>query len=141
MPEETRREAFTVNLSSGRVRNAMQFVEGLRAGQELGALLGYQLERGLHENHPGLELDTFISLLRERFPFVSKRLTDVPDGTAAEVIEARNVIDGYDLRRAHPRQDLSLRHCRPAGRGICRGSGGRGRVPAPAGHARCVSAT
>ena len=95
--EETRREAFTVNLSSGRVRNAMQFIEGLRAGQQLGALLGYQLERGLHENHPGLELDTFIWLLRERFPFVSRRLTDVPDGTAAEVIEARNVIDGYDL--------------------------------------------
>ncbi|MGL4967678.1 MAG: hypothetical protein ACRC67_41060 [Inquilinus sp.] len=95
--EEARREAFTVNLSSTRVRNAMQFVEGLRAGQELGALLGYQLERGLHENHPGVELDIFIWRLRERFPFISNRLTDVPDGTAAEVIEARNVVDGYDL--------------------------------------------
>jgi hypothetical protein len=95
--EEARRESFAVNLSSARVRNAMQFIEGLRAGQELGALLGYQLERGLHENHPGVELDIFIWRLRERFPFVSKRLTDVPDGTAAEVIEARNVVDGYDL--------------------------------------------
>ncbi len=95
--DETQRESFTVNLTSARVRNVMQFVEGLRAGQELGALLGYQLERGLHENHPGVELDIFIFRLRERFPFVSRRLTDVPDGTPAEVIEARNVIDGYDL--------------------------------------------
>src|SRR5262249_17797947 len=67
--DETRRESFTVNLTSARVRNAMQFVDGLRAGQELGALLGYQLERGLHENHPGIELDIFIFRLRERFPF------------------------------------------------------------------------
>ena len=95
--DETKRESFAVNLTSARVRNAMQFVEGLRAGQELGALLGYQLERGLHENHPAVELDIYIWVLRERFPFVSKRLTDVPDGTAAEVVEARNVVDGYDL--------------------------------------------
>ena len=69
----------------------------MRNGQELGALLGYQLERGLHENHPGVELDEFIYVLRDRFPFVSRKLTPVPDGTAAEVIEARNVINGYDF--------------------------------------------
>jgi hypothetical protein len=91
------REAMSVNLTSRRVREAMSFIEGLRAGQELAALLGYQLERGLHERHPGLELDEFIYALRARFPLVSRRLTPVPDGTPAERIEARNVVDGYDL--------------------------------------------
>ena len=69
----------------------------MRAGQDLAALLGYQLERGLHERYPGVELDEFIYTLRARFPLVSRRLTPVPDGTPAEQIEARNVIDGYDL--------------------------------------------
>jgi hypothetical protein len=95
--EPNLRDAMSVNLTSRRVRAAMSFVEGIRAGQDLAALLGYQLERGLHERHPGVELDEFIYVLRARFPLVSRRLTPVPDGTAAEVVEARNVIDGYDL--------------------------------------------
>ncbi|MDF3064032.1 MAG: hypothetical protein K0S06_4141 [Microvirga sp.] len=96
----TRPETMAINLSSARVRAAMALVEGLRNGQELGALLGYTLERRLHENPAALELDLLISLLRERFPFTSKRLTDVPDGEPAEAIEARNVVDGYGLVNA-----------------------------------------
>jgi hypothetical protein len=90
-------DMMAVNLSSRRVRRAMDYLEGLRNGQELAALLGYQLERGLHENHPGVELDQFVYTLRERFPFTSRKLTDVPDGTSSEAMEARNVINGYDL--------------------------------------------
>ena len=90
-------DVMSVNLSSRRVRLAMDYVEGIRNGQDLGALLGYQFERGLHENHPGLELDEFIYVLRDRFPFVSRKISPVPDGTAAEVTEARNVVNGYDL--------------------------------------------
>jgi hypothetical protein len=85
----------------------MGIIEGLRNGQELGALLGYQLERGLHEGHEGRELDAYIWILRERFPFVSKRLSDVPDGTPAEAIEARNVVDGHALVAAL-REDENL---------------------------------
>ena len=88
---------MSVNLSSARVRTALRYVEGLQNGQPLSALLGYQLERGLHDSHPGVELDQFIYVLRERFPLISKKLTPTPEGLAAEVIEARNVIDGYDL--------------------------------------------
>jgi len=95
--DPARPDAMSVNLSSRRVRLAMDYVEGIRNGQELGALLGYQIERGLHENHPGVELDEFIYVLRDRFPFVSKKISPVPDGTAAEVVEARNVINGYEL--------------------------------------------
>ena len=89
--------AMSINLSSRRVRLAMDYIEGIRNGQEFGALLGYQFERGLHENHPGLELDEYIYVLRDRFPFVSKKISPVPDGTATEVTEARNVVNGYDL--------------------------------------------
>jgi hypothetical protein len=90
-------DRMAVNLSSARVRTALTYVEGLQNGQELGALLGYQLERGLHERHPGVELDAFIYVLRQRFPLISKKLTPTPDGHPAEVVEARNVINGYDL--------------------------------------------
>jgi hypothetical protein len=95
--EPSRADTMTVNLSSSRVRVALRFLDGLRSGQELAALLGYQIERGLHEGHPGVELDQFIYVLRERFPFTSGKLTDVPAGTSAESMEARNVVNGYDL--------------------------------------------
>lgn len=95
--EPDRAETMTVNLSSARVRTALGYLEGLRNGQELAALLGYQLERGLHENHPGVELDEFVYVLRDRFPFTSGKLTAIPAGSTAEEIEARNVIHGYDL--------------------------------------------
>ena len=88
---------FAVNLSSARMRAAMELIEGVRNGQPIAALLGYQLERGLHERHPGIELDTIIYVLRERFPLVSGLLTDAPPGTSVETIEARNVIHGLDL--------------------------------------------
>jgi hypothetical protein len=95
--EPTNREVMSVNLTSQRVRAAMSFIEGVHAGQDLAALLGYQFERGLHENHPSVELDQYIYVLRGRFPLVSRRLTPVPATAPSETIEARNVVDGYDL--------------------------------------------
>ena len=56
-------------------------LDGVRAGQSIAALLGYQFERGLHEGHPGLELDQFIGLFRDRFPLLSGRLTEMTQGT------------------------------------------------------------
>ena len=91
---------FAVNLSSARMRAADRLDEGVRNGQPIAALLGYQLERGLHEGHPGVELDTIIYVLRDRFPLVSGRLTDVPVGTSVETVEARNVVHGLDLLEA-----------------------------------------
>jgi hypothetical protein len=95
--EQTRADRMAVNLSSARVRTAIQYIEGLQNGQDLGALLGYQLERGMHEGHPGVELDQFVYVLRARFPLLSKKLTPAPDGSPSEVVEARNVVNGYDL--------------------------------------------
>ena len=91
---------FAVNLSSARTRAAADLMQGVRNGQPIAALLGYQLERGLHEGHPGVELDRFIATLRDRFPLVSGRLTELPPGISAEVVEARNVVDGLALVEA-----------------------------------------
>jgi hypothetical protein len=88
---------FSVNLSSRRVRTAMGYLEGMRNGQSLAALLGYQFERALHDNPEKQELDEFIYVFRDRFPFVSGKLSEVPDGTPAEAVEANNVVNGYDL--------------------------------------------
>ncbi|MFJ2831036.1 hypothetical protein ACIPC1_26305 [Streptomyces sp. NPDC087263] len=90
--------AFAVNLSSERVRMALTLLDGLRQGQSLSALLGYRFERGLHENHPGIELDQYLPVLRAAFPLRSGKLSNVqdPDGEP-EIVEARNVVDGLEL--------------------------------------------
>jgi len=89
---------FAINLSSERVRLALTVVDGMRAGQSLAALLGYQLERGLHDRHD-TEVDEFILDLRKAFPLQSNQLqsTQTDEHDSIEQIEARNVIDGLAL--------------------------------------------
>jgi hypothetical protein len=100
-------DMLAVNLSSERVRLAMATLEGMRNGQSLGALLGYRLERGLHDRHAPLELDRFIQPLRKAFPLVADRLaTTVTDpDVPIEEVAARNVVDGLRVVEhvnAHP---------------------------------------
>ena len=59
---------LALDLSSRRVRLALALLDGVRAGQPLGALLGYRLERGLHEDHRELVLDRYIAALRALAP-------------------------------------------------------------------------
>lgn len=66
-------ERYKVNLSSERVRMALGIIEGIQQGQGLAELLGYQLERGLHDR-TDLELDVFVYELRKVFPLRSNRL-------------------------------------------------------------------
>ena len=77
-------EIFKVNLSSERVRMALAIIEGMQQGQSLGALLGYQLERGLHDR-TDQELDIYIYELRKVFPLVSNRMsvTEIKEGKTA----------------------------------------------------------
>jgi hypothetical protein len=98
-------DSLAVDLSSGRARTAVRLLDGVRAGQPLGALLGYQLERGLHENHPGAELDACIEPLRALAPLVTGKLTATQPGEATETVGARNVVDGLALSRL-PRADV-----------------------------------
>ncbi len=92
-------DSLKVNLSSERVRAALGVIEGIRAGQKLGALLGYQLERGLHDRHQEAEVDVFIYELRKAFPLVADKMTDTvsEDDDEITLVEARNVVDGFAL--------------------------------------------
>jgi hypothetical protein len=92
-------QTLAVNLSSDRVRAALSMLEGIRNGQSLGALLGYQFERGLHDAHDLVEVDKFIFPLRKAFPLVADALspTATQPGVPIEAIEARNVLDGRKL--------------------------------------------
>ncbi|MBK7599324.1 MAG: hypothetical protein IPJ07_12700 [Acidobacteria bacterium] len=97
-------QTLSVNLSSDRVRLALSILEGIRGGQSLGALLGYQFERGLHDRHNEAEVDQFIFRMRKAFPLRANRLLTTKvekdeDGNevSIEAIEARNVLDGVRL--------------------------------------------
>lgn len=93
------RQTLAVNLSSARVRVALSVLEAIRGGQSLGALLGYQFERGLHDRHNLAEVDQFIFKMRKVFPLRADHLnpTQTPADVPIEAIEARNVLDGLRL--------------------------------------------
>lgn len=91
-------ERYRIDLSSERVRRASFVLDAVRAGQPLGAVLGYQFERGLHEGHPGRELNKFIDVFRSLYPLVANKADDSAE--AAEAVAARNVVDGVRLRAA-----------------------------------------
>lgn len=91
-------DALAVDLSSERVRQALSILEGMRNGQKLGALLGYRLERILHDRDDNLELDRFIFPLRKAFPLVANRIKKtVKQDVGISAVEARNVPDGLAL--------------------------------------------
>lgn len=93
-------EKMAVNLSSARVRTALSFLEGVRNGQELGALLGYQFERGLHDGHGDPSLNQYIPFFRAQYPLLADKITPDEDGSPIENKESRNVLDGYALVEA-----------------------------------------
>ncbi len=97
-------ESLAVNLTSERVRMALSIIEGIKADQNLAALLGYQFERGLHDRHD-VEVDAFIYDLRKAFPLAGDRLRPTRTGRldsegrriGIRKVEARNVIDGLEF--------------------------------------------
>ncbi|MGB7537144.1 MAG: hypothetical protein WBM17_01275 [Anaerolineales bacterium] len=89
---------LAVNLTSRRVRLALGILEGMRAGQSLGALLGYQFERFVHDHGP-LQVHDLIYHLRRAFPLAANQITatQIHDEEARESIAAMNVVDGRKL--------------------------------------------
>lgn len=88
--------AFAVDLSSARVRTALHLADGVRQGQPLAGLLGYKIERHIHEQ----ELDRFILSLRTIAPLSPGKLTDRGETATPEALEAlaaANVVDGIEL--------------------------------------------
>ncbi|HEX8145042.1 MAG TPA: hypothetical protein VF553_20920 [Pyrinomonadaceae bacterium] len=95
-------EHFSVKLTSERVRTALSFLEGVRNGQELGALLGYQFERALHDRYvvDGTALEQFILAFRKQYPLVADKITPDQADERIDLKEASHVVDGYALLEA-----------------------------------------
>ncbi len=112
-PDTTTGGALALDLSSARVRRGLDLLDGVRQGQPLGALLGYLIERRLHEQG----LDKFTLSLRKLAPVVAGRLTDradaVPD-QAQEALAANNVVDGVRLLALPLAQILAALGQKPA---------------------------
>lgn len=88
--EEGDAEAFRINLSSRRIRQAKFILQGVREGQELGELLGYLFERALHDN----VLDKYIDDFRSLFPIIIEELAEAVQDT---YVAPRNVVNGLSL--------------------------------------------
>jgi len=84
---------FAIDLSSQRAREASRLLDGVRQGQPLGALLGYRLERRLHD----LNLDRFIQPLRNAAPLTMRQRENTTQ--QADTLAANNVVDGMVLLR------------------------------------------
>jgi hypothetical protein len=86
---------MAVNLSSRRVRIALGLMDGVRAGNELGPLLGYRLERHLHDAYAsaGVQLDELIAPLRRAFP----ASVQVDGSLGSPETAERQVVDGLAL--------------------------------------------
>ncbi len=91
-------DRLDVDLSSARVRAALELMRGVREGTPLSVLLGYRLERALREADVAL----FILPLRTMFPV--RRVPDAAPGTAREVTPPHDVVDAMSLLDAwmHP---------------------------------------
>ncbi|HKE95897.1 MAG TPA: hypothetical protein VKB34_16435, partial [Povalibacter sp.] len=99
---------FAINLSSRRVREASRLLDGVRQGQPLGALLGYRVERILHE----MGADHLIATLREIAPLAARSRENSPVPVAT--IAANNVVDGLVLnRRTKEESDTVLKLVTP----------------------------
>jgi hypothetical protein len=93
---------FAVRLTSERVRTALAFLEGVRNGQQLGALLGYQFERALHDRYviDGDALAQHILAFRKKYPMVADKITPGASADAINRKESYHVVDGYALLEA-----------------------------------------
>jgi hypothetical protein len=85
---------LAVNLSSSRVRMALNIIDGVRNGLEVGATLGCQFERGLHERYVNSELDKFIKPFRDAFPL---QLPVNDSGNVDQPVYISNVVNGVAL--------------------------------------------
>ena len=98
--DEQNADIFNVNLSSERVRKALKMIEGIQNGQSLAALLGYEFERGLHDNNKLASVDQYIYKIRRKFPLGSNQIKSTyenDENVSVDKIEANNVVHGLDL--------------------------------------------
>lgn len=92
-------QPFAIDLTSRRGPEIRRILEGVDAGQSLGALLGYQIERGLRESAARFQLS-----LRELAPMnVSELNNELAEERSAH-LDAADVVDGLALLTKYPRE-------------------------------------
>lgn len=98
------KQPFAIDLSSRRGVELRRVLEGVAAGQSIGALLGYQIERGL----AGTSAARFQLSLRQIAPVATDQLgnDEAQEGAAARVAAA-DVVDGAELLRLFPLESLT----------------------------------
>ncbi len=97
-------DAMAVNVSSDRVRRALFVLQGIRNGQTLEALLGYQFERALHDaasaDDDQIRLNEYVHELRAAFPIEQHYIGQQGATEPVEAIPATNVVNGVRLAEA-----------------------------------------
>ena len=100
----THPDSMSVNLSSERIRRALFILQGIRSGQTLEALLGYQFERGLHDAASAdvglIRLNEYIYDFRDKFPLEQHPLKQQGNEGPVEVVPPNNVVNGVKLAEA-----------------------------------------
>ena len=109
-PDPTATDPLAINLSSRRVREALYYLDGIRQGQELGALLGYQFERTLHAYAEKIPVDTgfvsrvagYLLALRKQFPIEtqSQDNDNEGDGLVFSVVDGRALLNAFQQHAA-----------------------------------------
>ncbi len=98
MAEKSDPSKYAIELPSDRARRARLLVDGVRDGQPLGELLGFQLESGLRASGVA-NTEVFIQALRQLYPLVANK-SGLDPGQPADGIAAANVVDGQLVRQA-----------------------------------------
>lgn len=95
--DETNNDPLSVNLSSERIRAALDLMDGIRNGQNLGVLLGYEFERKFREIYLDPRINQFIYNLRSHYPLDNMVVDVSPDLSDLDKVVARNVVNGNKL--------------------------------------------
>lgn len=102
--QTTQPDRMAVNLSSERIRCALFILQGIRNGQTLEALLGYQFERGLHDAASAditlIRLNEYIYDFRDKYPLEQHYLKQQGSDEAVESIPPAAVVNGVRLAEA-----------------------------------------
>lgn len=104
-------ELFAMNLSSDRTRKAMALFDGIRNGQRIEVLLGYQFERALHDAtsaNPAHNLNVYIQTFRNRFEIENLSIPQQGTEEAQETIDSYPVVNGLKILKATDAQISAL---------------------------------
>lgn len=104
--EDDRAELLNLDLSPERVGRAMDVIETVRAGQDLGTLLGYRFERRLRESDLAPDADRYVPDFRALCPPVAGKQARQNDGDTASEAAERDLVDGLALYRKWRDDDI-----------------------------------